>query len=103
MRTWESGTVLHGYPKYISYPGCEETETDIPGDVRGYAENRGFLVCICLEEKLTGVPDPRVIKITGREGYFTPRMYMMISAMIITAYAVSVNLFAFTANHAKSR
>jgi hypothetical protein len=37
---------------------------EIPGDVRQYAEAGHHVICMCLEHKLTGRPDPRLVFVT---------------------------------------
>lgn len=59
MKLWESGTVLHGYPAIVP---SGERELEVPdGGVREYAAAGGYFTCICLEHRLTGEPDPRLI------------------------------------------
>jgi hypothetical protein len=62
VRIWKSAAgVLHGYPKVT---GPQDEAVEIPGDVRQYAEAGHHVICMCLEHKLTGRPDPRLVFVT---------------------------------------
>jgi hypothetical protein len=58
VKIWKSAGVLHGYPKVT---GPQDEALEIPGDVRQYAADGHYVICICLEHKLTGRPDPRLV------------------------------------------
>ena len=52
VKIWESGTVLHGYPRVVTRPGSNvETELEVE-DVREFARDGNFFICLCLKDLL---------------------------------------------------
>lgn len=63
VKIWKSPAgVLHGYPKVT---GPQDEAAEIPGDVRQYAADGHYVICMCLEQKITGTPDPRLVFVSA--------------------------------------